>query len=465
MEVPHFDYLNLSGLRTAAPPDEEEFSIWVTAEQFPKLQSCSNCGYEGKEFILNGTRSQTVRDVPRGLKSLYVEVLRQSYRCKQCLKSVQHPLLIVNDKWLMTSRLVSYIEKMALLRPARQVALMTGASSKTIREILIEHIKHMDATVHFETPRVLGIDGVFARVKDKNGKSRKKECAIMTNIEAGLVIDLHPDITIDAVRGRLRKLTHPERVKVVLVDMSTALIGAIRKELPHALIVIDLFHIQSKINEGLDNVRKRLRKGSTRRKGQLIMCRRELLRKRRRQLKPNELKELEMWFEYKPELRQAYEVVEGCLKIWASSSSRMARERYRDWLTKFPLELRADFAELLSALGNWGEYIFNYFDERFTNAFTESSNRLVKDIQRETRSCDFNILRGRVIYGTLLKQQMEKARREEMKRKKRKPQQERARKRRRKSPRATVVEAHSAPLLGNIMTPSFALQMDLFQSG
>ena len=351
----------------------------------------------------------------------------------------------------MTDSLVKYVQKLSLIRPTREVALFTGASTKTIREIMTEYWQHLDNTVQFDTPRVLGLDGVFARVKDDQGKSKKKECLIITDIEAGLCIDLRPGVTIEEVSERLRALPDSKHVEIVVIDMSTALLAAIRKALPHAVIVIDLFHIQAKINEGLDNVRKRLRRGAARKKGQPTMCGRELLRKRRSQLKPNELKELEMWFDLKPELRQAYDLVEECLKIWRSSSSKTARRRYRRWLEHFPLNLRKDFEELLSAFRNCGEYIFNYFDHKFTNAFTESSNRLVKDIQRETRGCGFETLRAKVIYGTWIKKLIEEARRKEMQKKKRNPQ---ATKRRPRARKAKVNEAEPALAL--------AIQRELF---
>jgi transposase len=189
------------------------------------------------------------------------------------------------------------------------------------------------------------------------------------------------------------------------------------------------------------------------------------LRKRTDQLKPHELAERERWFDLKPELRLAHLVVVSCLEIWhSSSSSKTARERYRRWLLKFPLELREDFKELLTAFRNWEEYIFNYFDHRYTNAFTESSNRLVKDIQRETRSCEFKTLRARVIYGTMLQRQMKEARREEMKRKIRKPQMQGAVKPRRRRRHAVEAEVESKGIVNAVAGDSQlpALQMGLF---
>jgi transposase len=442
------NYLNLPGLRTE-PIDELEFSIWARAEQFPKLQNCPHCGCSvDEDFIRNGTRPQIFRDVPHGLKSVYVEVQKQSYYCYRCQQSSTHPLPAVAPGRRMTTQMVSYIQNLSLFRPDSEVALFTGASNKTVREIAVEYRKYLDETVRFETPRVLGVDGVYARVMyPDEKKSRKKECAIVTNIEAGLVIEMWPGATIKELVECFRKLPNPERIKIVVIDMSPTLLAAVREVFPHAVIVIDLFHIQKKINEGMDNVRKRLRKGLPRKKGQQNMCRRELLRKRQDQLKPAELEERERWFEHLPQLRLAQQVVESCLRIWHSSSSKTAKRRLADWRMKFPPELREDFKELLSSFRDWEEFIINFFDHRYTNAFTESSNRLIKDIVRETRSCDFDTLRARVIFGTTVRRQMKEARREEMRRKIRKPRTQEVRRPRRRRRYAADSETGSSGAL------------------
>jgi zinc-finger of transposase IS204/IS1001/IS1096/IS1165 len=228
------DFLNLHGLRTILPIEESEFNIWVTAEQHPKLTACPECGCDNRKlFIRNGTRPRVVRHVPRGLKTLYVEVLRQSYRCKRCLKSFQHPLPSVSDRWFMTNDLVRHVEILSLLRTHRDVGLMTAVSLKTIREISDAHCERLDRTIRFETPRVLGLDGVYARVevedekidaqqepsqenqtekKSKRKKTVKKECVTVTDIERGIAIDLWPSAKKDDVVKFLKNL--PDRQKI-----------------------------------------------------------------------------------------------------------------------------------------------------------------------------------------------------------------------------------------------------------
>ena len=73
----------------------------------------------------------------------------------------------------------------------------------------------------------------------------------------------------------------------------------------------------------------------------------------------------------------------------------------------------SDLKPLLTAMENWGEYIFNYFDHPYTNAFTEASNRRIKDIQREGRGGSFPTVRAKIIFGTLRRQELKDAREQE----------------------------------------------------
>ncbi len=62
------DFLGLPGLRTVLPIEKNDFSIWVTAEQYPKLTACPECGCSDERiFIRNGKRPQLVSTSHAGL--------------------------------------------------------------------------------------------------------------------------------------------------------------------------------------------------------------------------------------------------------------------------------------------------------------------------------------------------------------------------------------------------------------
>lgn len=378
-----------------------------------------------------------------------------------------HPLPAVSDRWSLTNDLVRHVEISSLLHTQRGVGLLTGVSLKTIREINESHCERLDRTIRFETPRVLGLDGVFARVevedgegngekepsqenqtekKSKRKKTVKKECVSVTDIERGIAFDLWPSARKDDVVKALENIPDRQKIRLVVIDMSPVLYAAVKEALPWAIIIIDLFHVLTKANKGVDRVRERCRRKVRPVKGQRIMCRRELLRKHRR--KPDEVPaELKPWFEALPELRLAYEVKEAFFEIQYSSSKHTALTRLKRWLETFPPQLREAFGELLSVLADWKEEIFNYFAHRFTNAFTEERNRLVKDLQRETRGCYFKTLRWRFRYGPYFKRLLEEARREEMARKIRK-RQEQPRKERAKTKYPFEMEGDAATQRG-----------------
>jgi transposase len=48
---------------------------------------------------------------------------------------------------------------------------------------------------------------------------------------------------------------------------------------------------------------------------------------------------------------------------------------------------------------NWHDEIFAYFEQPITNAYTESVNRLAKDMNRMGRGYSFEVIRARMLYN------------------------------------------------------------------
>jgi hypothetical protein len=63
-----------------------------------------------------------------------------------------------------------------------------------------------------------------------------------------------------------------------------------------------------------------------------------------------------------------------------------------------PKNLEPTFRGFLGTVKRWRPYIFNYFDHKFTNAFTESKNRDIKTLQRQGRRTSFEVLRARLLF-------------------------------------------------------------------
>jgi hypothetical protein len=59
--------------------------------------------------------------------------------------------------------------------------------------------------------------------------------------------------------------------------------------------------------------------------------------------------------------------------------------------------LHKHFSELLTAMRNWRPEILAWYDFPISNAYTESVNRLAKDMNRMGRGYSFDVIRARLL--------------------------------------------------------------------
>lgn len=419
----HADFLNITGLRSDPAITELKSLIKVRAEQI-KTPTYPDC-----HCLVKAVKAHTpfvmkdVLDLPRARKSVVVDIKRWRWMCKTCGKTVTQPLdIMTGNHYRMTRRLQEYCEEQALLGPELSLAEETGVSPRTIRAIRKKKVGRLKVEIQFATPRVLGLDGVRA-----DNKIRR---VILTNIEAGEVLDLLEAGNKNAIAARILQFPGFESIAIVTIDMCRTLLAAVLEARPDVIVVIDGFHIIRTGNQAMDKVRNRLfpRDKKKREPGQPDRPRPEPFRRRRADLTGKEKKYMQFWFDQQPELKLAYDLKEDYLEMFDEETyggrefmSKAEAERYyRKWESGLPVgekykALLEDFKPIRSAMKNWGEYVFNRFDHNFTNAYTESMNRKIKDILRESRGCSFDTLHGKIIFGTRLRKEKRVDREAEMK--------------------------------------------------
>src|SRR5690625_3500384 len=60
------------------------------------------------------------------------------------------------------------------------------------------------------------------------------------------------------------------------------------------------------------------------------------------------------------------------------------------------------YKDLVRAVDNWHVEIFNYFDKRLTNAYTESINSIIRQVERMGRCYSFDALRAKILFNEKL---------------------------------------------------------------
>lgn len=321
-------------------------------------------------------------------KRVGIEVHQLRYKCRECGQTFYEPLPSTDDKRGCTKRLIEYIEKQSLKRTFVSLSNEIGLNEKTIRNIFRDYMNRLEKSVRFQTPQWLGIDEIYII---------RPRCVI-TNIQDNTIIDILPDRNKPTVITYLQSLPDRQRISYVAMDMWRPYRDAVSLVLPQAQVVVDKFHVVKMANHALETVRKSVREGLTPKERRTLMHDRHILLKRQANLDIREQLILSSWTGTLKDLGLAYELKEEFYRIWEIQSQQEALYRLKQWRERIPDHLIFAFKDLLSALKNWQDEIFAYFDHPITNAYTECLNGLIRVMNRMGRGYSFDALRAKILF-------------------------------------------------------------------
>jgi len=261
-------------------------------------------------------------------------------------------------------------DKLKLTYPSQRLRLTEAVDPLVPRWDLVSSLSE----IH------LGLDGhhVF----------NKRFVETITEVKQGLPLGILPNnrkITIETVLSSCPKEIK-DRVKTVTVDMDDGTIAAIREVLPHALIVIDHFHVIADANKRLDEARRieqeainfergKRGKGKIEISGKLIRRAKEHLTLQEQIALAsllNRYPRLKTWYEYKEKVRDVYKLPDRL----------EAGKQLNSIISLMLLSEDVNFALWGKSLKYYKEEILNYFVYRTTNAYTEGLNVRCKLVQR-----------------------------------------------------------------------------------
>lgn len=368
--------------------NETEDDYEITARPAASLTTCPYC--ESAELLKHGTDAQIIRDVPSHGKRVAIHVDRQRFRCVTCKKTCFEPLPDVDENRFMTKRLITYLQRRSINHTFLSLAEETGIHERTVRRIFHAYAQELEQSTHFATPRIMGMDELHV-IHQARG--------IITNIEAGTVVEFLADRKKQTIIRYLSNLKDRERIEIVCIDMWQPYREAVRQILPQVTIVVDKFHAVKMANQALEVVRKAVRAQLSEKQRRTLMHDRFILLRRRSELQPKDQLILEAWTKNFPVLGKAYEMKESFYEIWDAQSKDEAFDRLFAWQDQITPELSDAFTPVALTMEEWGDEIFAYFDHRVTNAYTESLNGLTRVANRLGRGYSFEVLRARLLYG------------------------------------------------------------------
>jgi transposase len=329
-------------------------------------------------------------DTPMHGKRVGICVRRQRFRCRDCGDTFQQLLPDMDEKRHMTKRLIRYIEQRSLQRTFTEIAADVGLDEKTVRNIFRDHVETLRNERVPEPPEWLGIDELRLL--------RRLRC-ILCDVKRRKAIDLLEDRAKPTVIAALSSLPEKSGIKLVTMDMWNTYRQAVRECLPDAHIVVDRFHVVRIGNQCLNAVRKDVCKSLPPGERRKLTQRRFVLLSRGDELDVPERAELQEWLSGMPRLFCAYKAKEGFLAIYDSTSRTQAVGLWDCWLAALDDETRTAFQPLITAVKNWREEIFAFFDFPATNGYTEALNGVIKVVNRAGRGYSLDAIKAKLLFG------------------------------------------------------------------
>jgi transposase len=335
---------------------------------------CPRCGeITAKEHDRREQRKQDrrLRDKP-----VYLMLLKRRFRCHRCGKVFTEPDEVFGPRRRSSSRFREHLGREALHQTVRRTAQKERVGEGLVRRCVAEEIgRVLGARETQETPEFMGLD-------EYSVSGRRLYHTAICNLVDREVMEVVEGRGQQKVKEYLDRLSRPERVKAVAMDMHEPFRQAVQMCLPGAKVVADKFHLVRHVNGAVDKVRSDLQGGNRRGEKRELFRSRYTLLKGSERLRGWEKERLARLFAGYPELKQAWEIKEG-FRAWYRETDR---ERAGKGLRLLEQQIRSgslpSFKQLLSMLTGWRAEILNYFEYRITNGFVEGKNNRIKTIKR-----------------------------------------------------------------------------------
>lgn len=365
-------------------------AIKVIAHASRKPTCCIKCGIVGTPFS-HGNVVRMVKDLPISGKFVIIELRAKRYKCVDCGQTFIEDFPFVDDRNRMTTRMRNEIARRVLQGDTfSRIGIDFCVSDKTVRRIFDEYsYKHL-YKLQYVAPRVLGLDEAHI---DKHFR------LIVTDTENNKLLDMLPDNKLPNIVKFLRGFSNPNDVQVVTMDFAPEYAKAVRMSLPFAQVVIDKFHVIQLLNRKMDAVRKQIH-NEAKKQGQdmrRLKHERTLFMTNIEDLTSDASVRLSEWMKEYPKLEEVYMLKEQFREIYTLPLRSQAEEAFDAWCDSVPDDI-PEFVSLRKTFRQRREHILNYFDYRYTNAYTESINNRIKSLKKNGMGYRFEVLRMRALF-------------------------------------------------------------------
>ena len=320
--------------------------------------------------------------LPVGNRKIELVVWIPRLHCKHC-GAIKQPLLgFADPKKHYTRSLERFVVDLCQLATIQDVALLTGLSWDTVKEIHKKYLRRQYKSFNLKKVRRIAIDEVYL------GKKRKFMTLVL-DLRTGRVLHIGQGKGKEALKGFWRRLKRSKAtIEAAATDMASGYMATVLEHLPKADLVLDHFHLVKWFNEKLSLLRRQLYHQAIQTEKTVLKGSRWLLLKAPENLKahPDPKKDerlrLQAALEVNQPLAAAYYMKERFRLLFQCLDKDIADRELTAWIYEARscgIKILKDAAKKLQ---QWKPFILNWYNHRISTGKLEATNRKIGTLQR-----------------------------------------------------------------------------------
>ena len=338
--------------------------------------SCPQCG--GAHLRNKGWCRRTVRHDDWGFRQVILDLRVRKSRCLDCGRSFRQQLPGIQPSQRASESFQEMVFQQHLDGINRScLGRRKGIAAATVQRYFLRRLQRQARQDHPpECPRVLGIDEHFF--------TRKKGYATtLCDLKNHRIYDVTLGRSEASLESYLHHLKGKERVRIVCMDLAAVYRSIAKKHFPKAVIVADRFHVIRLINHHFLACWRDIDPVGSKHRGLI-----SLMRRHRRNLKPEQRVRLTAYLAERPALKHIYAFKQRlCFMLLAKHRTRKQCRKLVPRFLRAIIDLRqsglAQLVTLGDTLHSWSAEIARMWRFTRSNGITEGFHNKMETISRQ----------------------------------------------------------------------------------
>lgn len=356
--------------------------IYIRVSPIKKSLKCPKCGSIADR--LHDVVEYTIRDLDILGKKVVLVVEKVRLRCAHCYhRGIPIKVSFLQKYQRKTDRFLNYIanavSKTSINEVSEELEIGYQETKSTFDNYADELIEKSKEGLYKEGVEYFGIDEFAVK------KGHKYAVAIINPYsDTNKIVDILDSRKKEDLVAYFKNWPVNIRngLKFVTMDMWNGYNSSINEMFPNAKVIIDKFHVVSKVNDALEQVRKNLKSTFNEELRTQIFKDRFLLTSGNENVNDEDYSRLLGYFEECAYLEIAYELKEEFRDIYMLTDKKEAIDAFENWCKKVKENRIKEYYKVIKTVRNWFAEIFNYFEARLTNGPIEGINNKIKLIKR-----------------------------------------------------------------------------------